>query len=208
MPTSPRSCSLKWNVWFLFIFNLRPKKTASWDSRCPPRIQKLLWFAFLMEVPREIFDESFLPLLHYLHNNVVTVAGQSHEYSEEGQPEVTELFFPLNSRRRASADWAKEKGMSFSSHLDPNCARNEYFLRGDTITESEGLLLCLPLQTRAEIIKLWKQNIAPLSSAASSIIQITKRQTALSFQPFHMRMATGTEGGNVALLPNPTAVCC
>lgn len=35
----------------------------------------------------------FLPLLHYLHNNVVMVAGQSHEYSEEGQCEVTELFF-------------------------------------------------------------------------------------------------------------------
>lgn len=61
MPTSPSSCSLKWNVWFLFIFNLRPKKTTSWDSRCLPRIQKLLRFAFLMEVPRENFDESFLP---------------------------------------------------------------------------------------------------------------------------------------------------
>lgn len=155
MPTSLHSCSQKWNVWLLFIFNLRPKITASWDSRCPPKSRNFYHLHFWWSFPgRFLLSHFFLPLLHYLHNNIVIVAGHSHEYSEEGQCEVTELFPILNFRRQASADWAKEKVLSFSSHLDPNCARNEYFLRGDTITESERLLLCLLLQTRPEIIKL------------------------------------------------------
>lgn len=37
----------------------------------------------------------FLPPFPYLPNNVVVVAGHSHEYSDEGPPgEVTEIFFP------------------------------------------------------------------------------------------------------------------
>lgn len=43
-----------------FIFKLLQRKLQVEDSRCPPRILKLTWFTFLVEVPREIYNESLL----------------------------------------------------------------------------------------------------------------------------------------------------
>lgn len=122
---------------------------------------------------------------------------------KDHQVRLLSSLFPLKWRRWASADHLQ---------LRSNWARNEYFLRGDTITESEELLLCLPLQTKPGIIKVWKPtSMLHLCIYDASTLHLCQprpllsfrswRQTLLPSQLSHMGMATGTECGDVALPP-------
>lgn len=45
----------------------------------------------------------FPPLFHDLHNNIVIVAGQSHEYSQKDNMKLLSPFSPLKSRRQATS---------------------------------------------------------------------------------------------------------